>query len=190
MQTGIYPYVQWTWISVGIVWLAAGLAAKRAARTEAVRSRLTHLAVITAAFALLFSARLRAGALAWRFVPGTPAIAWTGFALTVAGCGFAVWARLLLGSNWSGTVTVKLDHQLIRKGPYTIVRHPIYSGALLGMCGTALAFGEIRGLLGLALAFIAWRTKSSLEEAFMTQQFGAAYAEYQREVKALIPFVL
>jgi len=190
MRTGIYPYIQWTWICIGGVWLAAALASKRAARTEPALSRLAHVAVMAAACALLYSAARRAGPLAWRFVPDTPAIAWTGFGLTAAGCAFAIWARLLLGGNWSASVTVKRDHELIRRGPYTIVRHPIYSGLLLGVLGTAVAFGELRGLLALPVAFAGWLTKSRLEEAFMIQQFGAAYAQYQREVKALIPFVL
>ena len=76
-------------------------------------------------------------------------------------------------------MTVKQDHRLIRRGPYAIVRHPIYSGFLLGLLGTALA-----------LASIGWRMKSRREEAFMTAEFGAEYTRYQREVKALIPFVL
>jgi protein-S-isoprenylcysteine O-methyltransferase len=115
-------------------------------------------------------------------------IAWTGLALTAAGCAFAIWARLLLGGNWSSSVTVKQDH--IRRGPYAIVRHPIYSGFLLGLLGTALALGELRGIAGLALASIGWHMKSRREEAFMTAEFGAEYTRYQCEVKALIPFVL
>jgi hypothetical protein len=57
--------------------------------------------------------------------------------------------------------------------------HPIYSGFLLGLLGTALALGEWRGIAGLALACIGWGTKSRLEEAFMAAQFGAGYAGYQ-----------
>jgi len=82
------------------------------------------------------------------------------------------------------------DHRLIREGPYTFVRHPIYSGFLLGLAGTALALGEWRGIAGVALAFIGWRMKSRVEEAFMAAQFGAEYTAYERQVKALIPFVL
>jgi protein-S-isoprenylcysteine O-methyltransferase len=185
----------WSWCAVGIVWLIAALATKRTARHEAVGSRVLHIVIMAAAIVLFvsslpFGARLPMGPLAWRFVPDSPAIAWTGLALTVAGCAFAIWARLLLGGNWSSSVTVKQDHQLIRRGPYTIVRHPIYSGFLLGMLGTALALGQWRGIAGLALAGIGWRMKSRVEEAFMVGQFGAAYIEYQRQVKALIPFVL
>lgn len=178
------------WIIVGLVWLAASASLKSVARTEPMGSRLFHILAITLAFWLLFDSRLNAGVLNHRFVPGTPAIWWTGFSLTVAGAGLAIWARLLLGTNWSATVTVKHNHELQRTGPYSIVRHPIYSGFLLAMLGTAIAFGEIRGLVAFVLALIAWRVKSLVEERFMLDQFGEQYARYRREVKALIPFVL
>lgn len=190
MQTGIYRYVEWIWIAVGIVWLIAALASKPTARREATSSRLLHIAIMAAVYALPFCGYLRVGPLAWRFVPDSPIFAWTGLTLTAAGCAFAVWARILLGGNWSSSVTVKQDHQLIRGGPYAIVRHPIYSGLLLGLLGTALALGELRGILALVLALAGWHVKSRKEESFMVAQFGAEYMEYERKVKALIPFVL
>ena len=190
MPLDAYRYAERIWAAVGIVWLIGALVSKRAVRRQAAGSLLLHMAIMVAAFLLLFFARLSVGPLAWRFVPESPLIAWTGFVVTAVGCAFAIWARLLLGGNWSSSVTVKRDHRLIRKGPYTIVRHPIYTGLLLGLLGTALALGEVRGLVGLALAFIGWRMKSRIEEGFMTAEFGAEYTEYQRQVKALIPFVL
>ena len=141
--------------------------------------------------ALLFAFRGRH--LPWlnaSFVPPTMAFHWLGLLITALGLAFAVWARVHLGRNWSGTVTVKENHELIRSGPYGLVRHPIYSGFLLAMLGTAIAFGEIRGLIAFVLAFIAWRAKSLIEERFMLDQFGDRYARYKRDVKALIPFVL
>jgi protein-S-isoprenylcysteine O-methyltransferase Ste14 len=86
-------------------------------------------------------------------------------------------------------VTVKEDHQLIRRGPYAIVRHPIYTGLLLGYLGMALITGEIGGSLGLIILFVAFWRKSRTEEAFMRQQFGAQYTQYQHDVKGLIPFI-
>ena len=179
MPAPVYGYIEWIWAAVGVVWLIGTLVSKQTARREPTSSRLLHMAIMAAVFALPFSARLHVGPLAWRFVPDSPVIAWTGLALTAAGCAFAIWARLLPGGNWSSSVTVKQDHRLIRRGPYAIVRHPIYSGFLLGLLGTALA-----------LASIGWRMKSRREEAFMTAEFGAEYTRYQREVKALSPFVL
>jgi hypothetical protein len=74
-----------------------------------------------------------------------------GAALTALGLSFTSWARVHLGRNWSGTVTLKDDHALIRTGPYRRVRHPIYSGALLALAGTVLAVGQWRGVIALAL---------------------------------------
>jgi protein-S-isoprenylcysteine O-methyltransferase Ste14 len=86
-------------------------------------------------------------------------------------------------------VTVKQDHELILRGPYTIVRHPIYSGLLLALTGTAIAVGEIRAFVGLGLAFIGFLLKSAGEEKFMREEFSAEYARYSQRVRRLIPFV-
>src|SRR6266404_1978552 len=189
MQTDL-KYIEAVWTSLGILWVAASLSAKPAARTEPAAGRVFHLVTLAAAFCLLLNARLSVGPLAWRVIPDSAGGAYAGLALTLAGAGFAMWARFYLGRNWSASVTIKQDHELVRSGPYAVVRHPIYSGLLLAMIGTAIAVGEMRGALGIILALIGWRTKYSKEEAFMTAQFGADYLKYKREVKALIPFVL
>ena len=103
---------------------------------------------------------------------------------------FAIWARNVLGRNWSGIVTLKQDHELIRTGPYRYVRHPIYTGLLIAFAGSAIARGEWRGLLALAIAFVALWRKLKLEEQWMIETFGDAYRRYRDEVRALIPFVL
>jgi protein-S-isoprenylcysteine O-methyltransferase Ste14 len=94
-----------------------------------------------------------------------------GIAITAAGLLFAIWARAYLGGNWSGTVTVKVGHQLIRTGPYRWVRHPIYSGMILAMIGTALSLGQLRGLTAVVLLWIGFTIKSRIEERFMTATF-------------------
>lgn len=124
-----------------------------------------------------------------RFVPATDVWPWVGAAVTVAGAAVAVWARFYLGSNWSPTVTVKEKHELIRSGPYRVVRHPIYTGLLLAILGTAIYVGEWRGLFALGLALAAWKIKSLREEQFMQSEFGEEYEQYRREVKGLVPFV-
>ena len=100
-----------------------------------------------------------------------------------------MWARFALGRNWSGTVTVKHDHELVRSGPYAIVRHPIYSGFLLGLLGTVIVRGSLGALLGLGVIVLVLRLKSLTEESFMLEQFGSQYTAYQRDVKALVPFL-
>ena len=92
-----------------------------------------------------------------------------------------------LGRNWSGTVTVKENHELIRSGPYAIVRHPIYTGLLLAVLGTAIVFGEWRGLLAFCFLTIALLLKLQREERFMEESFPDTYPSYRAQVPALIP---
>ena len=113
-----------------------------------------------------------------------------GAALTFAGIAFAIWARVWIAGNWSSDVTLKRNHELIVSGPYAFVRHPIYTGILLALTGTALAVGEWRGLLAVVLAGAAFWRKLGIEEAVMRRQFGEAYTGYAERVSALIPFIL
>jgi protein-S-isoprenylcysteine O-methyltransferase Ste14 len=111
-----------------------------------------------------------------------------GVALVIIGLAFAVWARAHLGSNWSGTVTIKQDHELIRSGPYAYVRHPIYTGLLAALLGTTVASGTVHAAVGLAIITVALIRKSRVEERFMREIFPDAYPRYSAEVPALIPF--
>jgi protein-S-isoprenylcysteine O-methyltransferase Ste14 len=190
MELDVGRSIESVWLLVGIYWLVAALWSKPVARREKWLTRLAHLAIMAAACFLLFSRSARNGVLGARLFPESDEIGWAGLCLTVAGCAIAVWARIFLGTNWSATATRKQNHELIRNGPYAVVRHPIYAGFLLGMLGTALALGEVRGLVALALAFVGWFTKSRTEERFMAEEFGGDYACYRREVKQLIPFIL
>ncbi len=177
------------WLVMLAVWLIGALTAKRAVRRYSSALRVFETVLVMAAYFLEFDPQTAVGFLGRRFLPLSEAVSWIGFAITLGGLFFALWARFTIGRNWSGAVTVKVDHQLIRRGPYALVRHPIYSGLLLALLGTAIAVGEIRGLVGLLLAAIAWRLKSLVEEQYMTEQFGTQYARYKQDVKALVPFI-
>src|SRR5205823_5706526 len=99
-----------------------------------------------------------------------------------------VWAMRCLGRNWSGAVTIKVGHELVRTGPYRWVRHPIYT-AMLGMyLGTAVVSGELHGLLGVVVAVIAYARKTAMEERGLREAFGDAYDAYARRTRALIPW--
>jgi protein-S-isoprenylcysteine O-methyltransferase Ste14 len=163
---------------------------KRAARVEVSGSYLVHVALFVLAFALVLFGPLPFGPLAGRFLPDRPEFTWTGMVLLIAGLGFAVWARRHLGPYWSGHVVIRADHRLIRSGPYAVVRHPIYSGLLLGMLGTAIAVGEWRGLFAVVLLVAAYLRKIRKEEGWLLQHFGEPYDRYRREVRAIIPFIL
>ena len=114
---------------------------------------------------------------------------WIGAAVTVGGLLFAVWARRHLGRNWSNAVTIKQGHELIITGPYSLVRHPIYTGILSGFLGTAIALSQVRGVIGFVLIFVVLWTKLRVEEEWMRSQFGETYATYANQTTALVPYL-
>ncbi len=174
---------------VWAIWAVSAFTSKRTVRRQGGAYRWLELLALLGSFELSFNTRLRLGVLAWKFVPDWAALPWIGLAIEVAGAAFAVWARYYIGRNWSSGVTIKQDHQLMRGGPYAIVRHPIYAGFTLAMAGTAIAIGEVGALVGVPLLLWAWHHKAAQEERFMLQQFGDEYERYRREVKGLIPYI-
>lgn len=174
------------WLLLVFVWVVAALGRKRTARSETAGNRMAYTVILIAGCFFLFRPP-SFGPLSWRFLPATQAVAIFGLVVTAAGVAIAIWARLALGANWSGMVTIKEDHELIRRGPYRLVRHPIYSGILLAMLGTAVGNGQISCLLGIAISFASFRYKWRIEERFLIEQFGTQYIQYQREVGAVIP---
>jgi protein-S-isoprenylcysteine O-methyltransferase Ste14 len=176
------------WLAWGLYWMILARGAKQTVRQESRASRATHLAPLIVGALLVALPHVPTPLFATRILPATLATYLAGVALVFLGLAFAVWARLHIGSNWSGTVTVKEDHALVRTGPYGIVRHPIYTGLLLAILGSAVARGELRGVWAVALCTLSFVIKLRLEERWMRQVFGAEYARYSAQVPALIPF--
>jgi protein-S-isoprenylcysteine O-methyltransferase Ste14 len=178
------------WLAWALYWLISAAGIKAPVRRESALSRWGHFGPLILAGWLLGTRRQLWPPLSVQFMPRTETSYWIAAALTAGGLLFAVWARVHLGGNWSGSVTIKQDHQLIRTGPYRLVRHPIYTGLLLAFAGTALIVAEWRGVLALAIVFAALWRKLRLEERWMREQFGEAYVDYARHVAALVPFLL
>jgi protein-S-isoprenylcysteine O-methyltransferase Ste14 len=180
-------WFQVQWLVFSLVWVSGAGTSKRTTQREPIRNRIIHGSLLALAFLLLFES-WRLGRLDPRFVPATEGISFCGLVLT--GLGFAIWARLTIGRDWSGFVTIKEDHQLIRQGPYRLARHPIYFRILLAMLGTAIGYGRTVCLIAVPIAFLAFWKKSRTEEQFMLAQFGAQYSQYQRKVKGFLPGLL
>lgn len=174
------------WIAFLAVWFTWALKTKPVKSRESVVSRLSY-ALPTVAAAYTMSGRIEPR---WLHIPIFPASLWLqllAVLITAVGIGFAVWARAYLGGNWSSSVTVKVGHELVHTGPYRWVRHPIYSGLILGLFGTALAQRKVGGLVAVALFYIGFKIKSRIEERAMTSTFGTEYDEYCRSTGAIIP---
>jgi protein-S-isoprenylcysteine O-methyltransferase Ste14 len=117
---------------------------------------------------------------------------WAGWVMTVCvagGVAFMWWARLTLGDLWSGHVTRKEGHQLIERGPYGLVRHPIYTGLIAAFFALAVQFGSPVALIGAVFVTLGFWLKARLEERFLIAGLGeAAYADYRSRTPMLAPF--
>jgi protein-S-isoprenylcysteine O-methyltransferase Ste14 len=169
-----------------LFWLASARGNKRTATRTSPLRRFTALAAVLVLwlgwrrFPEYFKQPLLAPTAAWPYI---------GLALTAAGLGFTIWARRVLGTNWSAMPSIKNNHELIQRGPYRFVRHPIYTGLLLAVFGSCLAEGRVWNLCVFGMAAILLIVKLKAEEALRARQFPEAYLQYRRSVKALIPFL-
>jgi protein-S-isoprenylcysteine O-methyltransferase Ste14 len=178
------------WMIFCGIWLIAALSTKRSVYRESRAQRLRYSILLVAGCFLLFRGHRLGYPLNARVIPEMDAIAVTAVISCVAGLVFCLWARAALGRNWSGAITLKEEHELIVRGPYRIVRHPIYTGLLAMLIATVIVQGHLAGIIGAALVFISFWIKLSHEEKVMLKQFPDQYAVYQQRVKRIIPFVL
>jgi protein-S-isoprenylcysteine O-methyltransferase Ste14 len=178
----------WLWLAWVLYWVISALSAKTTQRRESLGSRLSHVVPLLIGVALIVWPRVPWEWLSLRLLPPGPLKYVPGVVLLALGLAFTVWARVYLGRNWSGTVTLKEGHELIRSGPYTYVRHPIYTGLLVALLGSAVACGELRAMIGLGLVAGAFIRKLRIEERFMREIFPGQYERYCAEVPALVPF--
>ena len=190
--------VAWSRPSVGM-WLAGGVwlgfvvfwsvtAGPRDPRRseESRRSRALHQNLLNLGLLLLF---VSIPGLRWRYGPPNPWHVPAGLGILAAATLLHVWARRHLGRNWSSQVMIKDDHQLVRTGPYHLVRHPIYT-AILGLAiGTAMVSGRVVSLLGCAVIAFAYVRKLRIEERMLGETFGAAWEGYRKRSWALVPGV-
>lgn len=176
------------WAIWGVFWMAAAVNTKPTRWQEPILSRALHIIPLLLCAALFARPRWLPPFLAAHVLPSGNLLPALGAVLAAAGLALAAWARAHLGRNWSGTVTVKQDHALVRSGPYRVVRHPIYTGLLLALIGTALAIGAWRGLLGVVCALLGFLWKIHVEESRMRQTF-PEYENYRRRTSALIPLL-
>jgi protein-S-isoprenylcysteine O-methyltransferase Ste14 len=183
----LFPFAIGCWMVFFLYWAISALSSKVAKKSESVLARFQSMIPLVVAYSLLFYKWTSVGWLGKRFVADTSSAAVIGVALTAAGVAFAIWARWHLGANWSAVVSIREEHELIRTGPYRRIRHPIYTGMLLAMAGTALVLGELRGLLAFAITLLAFYWKARKEEVWLTREFGEKFEAHTRQTGMFLP---
>jgi protein-S-isoprenylcysteine O-methyltransferase Ste14 len=179
--------VQLPWLIFVAYWFFASLGVNKMERAEPRGEVAARVLVMAAAFYFLYDNDPRFGILNRQFIPERDGVFAAGSALTYAGVAFAIWARYHIAQYWSASVALRAGHQLIRTGPYAWIRHPIYTGMLLAVFGTALAIGRYRALVAFAIVLACFVWKSKREERLLASQFGPAFDEHRRHTGFFLP---
>jgi protein-S-isoprenylcysteine O-methyltransferase Ste14 len=169
------------WVAFWVVWLVAAFGAKKGKGGV----RQIPLRGLAALAVILLLRAFHGGSLEVHSL----ALGVVGTAVFASGIGLAIWARIHLGRNWGMPTSQKADPELVTTGPYRFVRHPIYSGILIGVLGTTLAT-NLLGLIIVGVLGAYFYYSASVEEKNLTATFPTAYPAYQSTTKMLIPFVL
>ena len=180
------------WGTLFLVWLLYALFSKKGTSSEPWHQRLLfNWMPLLLAFYLLgpgdwFGHTL----IREKFVEHTNLVGIIGLIPCLLGLAISIWSRLLLGTNWSLSVQKKEKHELIIRGPYKLVRHPIYTGLLLMFCGNALIVGDYRAIIAVLIVFVSFWFKLKKEEKLLTEVFGDNYREYMQKTKRMIPWLI
>ena len=170
------------WIAFWAYWLIAARSAKPG------RSRGGRFAGARVAAIIVIVYLARALGFRSHSVQNDPVLTGVGLALFVLGLALAIWARIYIGRNWGMPMTRRDEPELVTTGPYRRVRHPIYTGMILAVLGTALAT-TLYGLIAVAVLSAYFIYSATREESFLAEQFPDTYPAYKRSTKMLIPFV-
>jgi protein-S-isoprenylcysteine O-methyltransferase Ste14 len=172
------------WLAFGLYWLAASANVKQG------QSGWRRFLVVRVVILVVFLALWRVKSFRHNYLlTHSPLLAGIGLAIFAAGLGLAVWARVYLGRNWGMPMTRKDEPELVTTGPYSRVRHPIYTGILLGTIGTAIAVSPL-WLAAVAVLGAYFLYSAFTEERNMAGTFPDTYPEYKRSTKMIIPFLV
>lgn len=180
--------IVWPFIVLLIVWAIGWFYVKKTKETEHPISGTIYRILMAVGLVLIFFS-FEVSFLNIQIIPHSPAAEYTGFIIEILGLLIAIWARVTLGRNWSANVTFKQKHELITKGPYNFVRHPIYTGMLTMALGAMIYLGILGGFVGIIFLFVGILFKLGMEEELMTKHFPKEYPKYKKNVKRLIPFI-
>jgi protein-S-isoprenylcysteine O-methyltransferase Ste14 len=180
------------WNDLTLLWiiftayLAFSAGRVRIKKAIAIRAYLLESCGILPAALLVFWPKTHFSILASRF-ENDFTIEAVGFVIAIAGLAFAAWSRNVLGRNWSARALIRTNHELVTFGPYAYLRHPLYTGLLVALAGSALVSGEYGALLGWILLVGIFAIKARREEHLLESEFGALYSTYRKATGFLLP---
>jgi protein-S-isoprenylcysteine O-methyltransferase Ste14 len=184
-MSALRTFIFGVWVLFWIYWLISAANVKESSKRGNRLRRIRPIGLLVIVVAGVAIRNVNGSGLAVH----SPALEAIGTILFLSGLAFAVWARVHLGRNWGMPMSERAEPELVTSGPYRFVRHPIYSGILLGLLGTALAInGYYLIPLGILTAYFTY--SATVEERLMTASFPEAYQKYKAHTKMLIPFVL
>ena len=177
------------WLLIYLVWVVYGIITRLTVNSYAKKKvkiyRIIHVTLFTGSFVLLL---INGDSVFFKIHSGNLTQP-SGIVVLYLGCFVAVWARLLLANNWSGRIQILEDQKIIEKGPYRIVRHPIYLGFTLAFAGSFVYRLNFAGLLALVTVMVLYHIKIPQEEKVLITEFKDEYPVYMNKTKKLIPFI-
>jgi protein-S-isoprenylcysteine O-methyltransferase Ste14 len=179
--------IEGPWIIFIAYWLIGALKTLRTEKKEPFAWRYGIMALEVLGFFVVFNDDADIGVLGQRFMHRNFPVAVAGVVMIWLGIALALWARWHLGQYWSGRITIKEGHKLIRTGPYARLRHPIYSGLDLAVIGSAIALDRWRCVLGVCVIILGFWIKAKREEAMLNAQFGEEFKEHGFQTGFLLP---
>jgi len=176
-----------SWVVYMVYWSVADISAKRSAKGGG--AHVFVRALVTTAVVLFMRSKVANVEPGSNATIASPAVRMLGVVLCAGGIAYAVWARRHIGQNWGMPMSMKEQPQLVRSGPYSRTRHPIYTGVLIALLGNSLALGS-RWLVPTGVALLYFVYAAHKEEDSMLDALPKEYSDYQRQTKMIIPFVL
>jgi protein-S-isoprenylcysteine O-methyltransferase Ste14 len=178
--------VYWSWAVLFLAWVPGYFTAKKTIKRPNPVSRVIAFILIFGGFGFLFSDR---GHEILQLTPQNTAFGLAGLVIDLIFVAFAIWARITIGRNWSNAITLKEGHELVKTGPYAVVRHPIYTGMFFAALGAALTIGSLFAYVGAICLLAGMLIRIHDEDALMAQQFPQEHAAYRAQTKTFIPFI-
>jgi protein-S-isoprenylcysteine O-methyltransferase Ste14 len=176
------------WIVFWIYWFISAFGSKKGSPTYLRRFMGIRIFIFVLAVVLFRFLNVQNYSFQNRLTTSNELVRIIGTIIFLLGLLLAVWARIYLGKNWGFPMSQKNDPELVTDGPYRYIRHPIYTGILMGILGSAIA-NSVFWFTLLIIAGIYFIYSAVMEENLMIKQFPKVYPSYKSKTKMLIPFI-